>query len=194
MLPIGRGQRELIIGDPSTGKTSIAVDTVISQEYSDVISVYVMIGQKKSHVLKIIDEIKKYGDLSKTIFLVADASNSFGLQYIAPYSATAIAEYFLNRGRDVLIVYDDLTKHAEAYRSLSLLLKRPPGREAYPGDIFFIHSRLLERSAKLNQKYGGGSITALPIVETQQGRISSYIPNKPHLYNRRADISGHFAV
>jgi len=176
MLPIGRGQRELIIGDPSTGKTSIAVDTVISQKYSDVISVYVIIGQKKSHVLKIIEEIKKYGDLSKTILVVADASNSFGLQYIAPYSATAIAEYFLNRGNDVLLVYDDLTKHAEAYRSLSLLLKRPPGREAYPGDIFFIHSRLLERSAKLNQKYGGGSITAFPIVETQQGRISSYIP------------------
>jgi F-type H+-transporting ATPase subunit alpha len=176
MLPIGRGQRELIIGDPSTGKTSITVDTVISQKYSDVISIYVIIGQKKSHVLKIIEEIKTYGDLSKTIFVVADASNSFGLQYIAPYSATAIAEYFLDRGQDVLIVYDDLTKHAEAYRSLSLLLKRPPGREAYPGDIFFIHSRLLERSANLNQKYGGGSITALPIVETQQGRISSYIP------------------
>lgn len=176
MLPMGRGQRELIIGDPSTGKTSIAVDTIINQKNSDVIPIYVIIGQKKSRVLKIIEEIKTYGDFSKTIFVVADASDSFGLQYIAPYSATAIAEYFLDRGKDVLIVYDDLTKHAEAYRSLSLLLKRPPGREAYPGDIFFIHSRLLERSAKLNQKYGGGSITALPIVETQQGRISSYIP------------------
>jgi F-type H+-transporting ATPase subunit alpha len=136
----------------------------------------VAIGQNKSHILKIIEEIKTYGDPLKTIFLVADASNSLGLQYIAPYSATAIAEYFLDKGKDVLIVYDDLTKHAEAYRSLSLLLKRPQGREAYPGDIFFIHSRLLERSAKLAQKYGGGSITALPIVETQQGRISSYIP------------------
>lgn len=176
MLAIGKGQRELIIGDSSTGKSSIAIDTVINQKNSGVISIYVVIGQKKSHVLKIIEEIKKHGDLSKTIFVIADASNSLGLQFIAPYSATALAEYFLDKGNDVLIVYDDLTKHAEAYRSLSLLLKRPPGREAYPGDIFFIHSRLLERSAKLNQKNGGGSITALPIVETQQGRISSYIP------------------
>ena len=176
MLPIGRGQRELIIGDPSIGKTAVAIDTIINQKSSDVISIYVAIGQNISHILKIIEEIRKYGDFSKTIFVVADASNSFGLQYIAPYSATAIAEYFLDKGRDVLIVYDDLTKHAEAYRSLSLLLKRPPGREAFPGDIFFIHSRLLERSAKLNQKSGGGSLTALPIVETQQGRISSYIP------------------
>lgn len=176
MLPIGMGQRELIIGDPSTGKTSIAVDTIINQKESDVISIYVAIGQKKSRILKIIDEVKRYGDFSKTVFVVADASNSFGLQYIAPYSATAIAEYFFHRGKDVLIVYDDLTRHAEAYRSLSLLLKRAPGREAYPGDIFFIHSRLLERSAKIHHKYGGGSITALPIVETQQGRISSYIP------------------
>jgi F-type H+-transporting ATPase subunit alpha len=176
MFPVGRGQRELIIGDPSTGKTSIVLDTIINQKNSDVISVYVAIGQKKSRILKIIEKIKLYGDLSRTIVVVADASDSFGLQYIAPYSATAIAEYFLDRGRDVLIVYDDLTKHAEAYRSLSLLLKRPPGREAYPGDIFFIHSRLLERSANIGREYGGGSITALPIVETQQGRISSYIP------------------
>ncbi|MCC7210643.1 MAG: F0F1 ATP synthase subunit alpha [Candidatus Brocadia sp.] len=176
MLAIGKGQRELIIGDSSTGKTSIAVDTVINQKNTQVISVFVVVGQKKSQVLKILNEVKRYGDFSKTIFVIADASNSPGLQYIAPYSATAIAEYFLDKGNDVLIVYDDLTKHADAYRSLSLLLKRPPGREAYPGDIFFIHSRLLERSAKLNQKNGGGSITALPIVETQQGRISSYIP------------------
>jgi F-type H+-transporting ATPase subunit alpha len=176
MLPIGRGQRELIVGDPSTGKTSIAVDTIINQKNSDVISVYVAIGQNKSHVLNIMEEIRSYGDFSKVIFVVADATSPPGLQYLAPYSATAVAEYFLDRGRDVLIVYDDLTKHAEAYRSLSLLLKRPPGREAYPGDIFFIHSRLLERSAKLNSKYGGGSITAIPIVETLQGRISSYIP------------------
>jgi F-type H+-transporting ATPase subunit alpha len=176
MLPIGRGQRELIIGDPAIGKTSIAVDAIINQKNSDVISIYTAIGQKKSQILKVIEEVKTYGDISKTIFVIADASDSFGLQYIAPYSATAIAEYFLDRGKDVLIVYDDLTKHADAYRSLSLLLKRPPGREAYPGDIFFIHSRLLERSAKLAQAYGGGSITALPIVETQQGRISSYIP------------------
>jgi F-type H+-transporting ATPase subunit alpha len=176
MLPIGRGQRELIIGDPSTGKTSLALDAIISQKNNDVICIYTAIGQKKARILKVIDEIKRYGDLSKTICVVAGASASLGLQYIAPYSATAIAEYFLDRGNDVLIVYDDLTKHAEAYRSLSLLLRRPPGREAYPGDIFFIHSRLLERSAKLGQQYGGGSITALPIVETQQGRISSYIP------------------
>ena len=176
MIPIGRGQRELIIGDPSTGKTSLALDAIISQKNNDVICIYAAIGQKRARILKVIDEIKRYGDFSKTICVVADASASFGLQYIAPYSATAIAEYFLDRGKDVLIVYDDLTKHAEAYRSLSLLLRRPPGREAYPGDIFFLHSRLLERSAKLGRQYGGGSITALPIVETQQGRISSYIP------------------
>jgi F-type H+-transporting ATPase subunit alpha len=176
MLPIGRGQRELIIGDPSTGKTAIGVDTIANQKHSDVISIYAAIGQKKSHVSKIIEEMKTYGDFSRCVVVVADASDSLGLQYIAPYSATAVAEYFLDKGRDVLIVYDDLTRHAEAYRSLSLLLKRPPGREAYPGDIFFIHSRLLERSAKLDRKYGGGSITAIPIVETQQGRISSYIP------------------
>jgi F-type H+-transporting ATPase subunit alpha len=176
MFPIGRGQRELIIGDPSTGKTAIAIDAIISQKHNDVICIYTAIGQKKSRVLKVIEEIKKYGDFSKTICVVADASASLGFQYIAPYGATALAEYFLDRGRDVLIVYDDLTKHAEAYRSLSLLLRRPPGREAYPGDIFFIHSRLLERSAKLGREYGGGSITALPIVETQQGRIASYIP------------------
>jgi F-type H+-transporting ATPase subunit alpha len=177
MLPLGKGQRELIIGDPSSGKTSIAIDAVINQKRSDVISIYVAIGQKREHILKIIEEIKIYGDISKTIFVVADATETLGLQYIAPYSATAIAEYFLDSGKnDVLIIYDDLTKHANAYRALSLLLKRPPGREAYPGDIFYLHSRLLERSAKLNEKYGGGSITALPIVETQQGNISSYIP------------------
>ncbi len=176
MLPIGRGQRELIIGDPATGKTSIALDTIFSQRDSDVISIYVAIGQKKSRVSKTIEELKRHGDFSKTIVVVADASDTLGLQFIAPYSGTAIGEYFLDKGKDVLIVYDDLTKHAEAYRSLSLLLKRPPGREAYPGDIFFIHSRLLERSAKIEDRFGGGSITALPIVETQQGRISSYIP------------------
>jgi F-type H+/Na+-transporting ATPase subunit alpha len=176
MLPIGRGQRELIIGDSAIGKTSISVDTIINQKHSDVICIYTAIGQKKSHVLKVIEEIRTYGDFSTTIVVVADASASLGLQYIAPYSATAIAEYFLDKGRDVIVVYDDLTKHAEAYRSLSLLLKRPPGREAFPGDIFFIHARLLERAAKIGDAFGGGSITALPIVETQQGRISSYIP------------------
>jgi F-type H+-transporting ATPase subunit alpha len=176
MFPIGRGQRELIIGDPSTGKTAVALEAIISQKQSDVICIYAAIGQKKSRVLKVVEELRRYGDFAKTICVVADASASLGLQFIAPYSATAMAEYFLDRGRDVLVVYDDLTKHAEAYRSLSLLLKRPPGREAYPGDIFFLHARLLERSAKLAREYGGGSITALPIVETQQGRISSYIP------------------
>jgi len=176
MLPIGRGQRELIIGDPATGKSAIGVDAITNQKSSDVISIYLAVGQKKSHVAKIIEEIRSYGDFSRCVIVVADASDSLGLQYISPYSATAIAEYFLDRGRDVLIVYDDLTRHAEAYRSLSLLLRRPPGREAYPGDIFFIHSRLLERSAKLDRRFGGGSITSLPIVETQQGRISSYIP------------------
>ena len=176
MLPIGRGQRELIIGDPATGKTAIGIDAITNQKRSDVISVYLAIGQKKSHVSKIIEEIRTHGDISGTVIVVADASDSLGLQFMGPYSATAIAEYFMERGRDVLVVYDDLTRHAEAYRSLSLLLRRPPGREAYPGDIFFIHSRLLERSAKLAKRFGGGSITALPIVETQQGRISSYIP------------------
>jgi F-type H+-transporting ATPase subunit alpha len=176
MLPIGRGQRELIIGDPSTGKTSIAVSAVASQKRSDVISIYACIGQRKGQVRKIIEEVREYGDLSRTVFVVADASDSLGLQFIAPYSAIAIAEYFMDHGRDVLIIYDDLTKHAKAYRSISLLLKRPPGREAYPGDIFFIHSRLLERSANISGRYGGGSITALPLVETQQGRISAYIP------------------
>ena len=176
MLSIGRGQRELIIGDPATGKTSLALDAILNQKNTDVISVYVSIGQNRARVLKIIDEIKKYGDLNRTIVVSADAADSVGLQYLVPYSATAIAEYFLDRGRDVLIVYDDLSKHADAYRSLSLLLKRPPGREAYPGDIFFIHARLLERAARLHRSYGGGSITALPIIETQQGRIASYIP------------------
>lgn len=176
LLPIGKGQRQLIIGDPSSGKTAIAADAIINQKGNHVICIYVAIGQKRDHILKIIGEIKQYGDASKTVFVAADAGESLGLQYVAPYSATAIAEYFRDRGRDVLIVYDDLSKHADAYRALSLLLKRPPGREAYPGDIFYLHARLLERPGKLNERYGGGSITALPIVETQQGNISAYIP------------------
>ena len=184
MFPIGRGQRELIIGDPSTGKTSICVDAIINQKRaknkknknSDVISIYAGIGLKKTHILKIVDELKAYGDFSRTIVLAAYASDSLGMQYIAPYSAMALAEYFLDKGRDVLLVLDDLSKHAEAYRSLSLLLNRHPGREAYPGDIFFLHARLLERSARIAPQYGGGSITALPVAETLQGRISSYIP------------------
>jgi F-type H+-transporting ATPase subunit alpha len=176
MLPIGRGQRELIIGDASIGKTAIALDAIMNQKYTDVISIYVAIGQKKSDILRAIEELKEHSDFARTVVVAADASNSVGLQFIAPYSAMAIAEYFREKGRDVLIVFDDLTKHADAYRTLSLLLKRPPGREAFPGDIFYIHSRLLERSAKIRDKYGGGSITALPVIETQQGRVSSFIP------------------
>jgi len=176
MLPIGRGQRELIIGDPSTGKTAMAVEAVANQKESGVVCVYACIGQKKDQIAKAIDEVRRYGNPAGTVFVVADAADSLGLQYIAPYSATAVAEFFMDRGKDVLIVYDDLTKHAMAYRSLNLLLKRPPGREAYPGDIFFIHSRLLERAANIGGRFGGGSITALPIIETQQGGISAYIP------------------
>ena len=176
MLPIGRGQRELIIGDPSTGKTSLAVEAVSNQKGSGVLSVYCCIGQRKDRIAKVIDEVRRHGNPASTVFVVADASDSLGLQYIAPYSATAVAEFFMDRGRDVLLIYDDLTKHAMAYRSLNLLLKRPPGREAYPGDIFFIHSRLLERAANIGGRFGGGSITALPIIETQRGGISAYIP------------------
>ncbi|HHG74001.1 MAG TPA: F0F1 ATP synthase subunit alpha [Persephonella sp.] len=173
MFPIGKGQRELILGDPSTGKTSIAVDTIINQKDKNVICIYVSIGQRKQSVLDVYSVLKKYDALDYTIIVSATSDQYPGLQFLAPYSATAIGEYFLDKGKDVLIVYDDLTKHAFAYQSLSLLLKRPPGREAFPGDIFYIHSRLLERACKIKD---GGSITALPIVETQAGRISSYIP------------------
>ena len=173
MFPIGKGQRELILGDPSTGKTSIAVDTIINQKDKNVICIYVSIGQRKQSVLDVYSVLKKYDALDYTVIVSATSDQYPGLQFLAPYSATAIGEYFLDKGKDVLIVYDDLTKHAFAYQSLSLLLKRPPGREAFPGDIFYIHSRLLERACKIKD---GGSITALPIVETQAGRISSYIP------------------
>ncbi len=173
MFPIGKGQRELILGDPATGKTSIAVDTILNQKDKNVICIYTAIGQRKQNILDVYTTLKKYGGLDYTIIVSASSEQPLGLQFLAPYSATAIAEYFLDKGRDVLIVYDDLTKHAFAYQSLSLLLKRPPGREAFPGDIFYIHSRLLERACKIKD---GGSITALPIVETQAGRISSYIP------------------
>lgn len=173
MFPIGKGQRELILGDPSTGKTSIAVDTIINQRDKNVICIYVSIGQRKQSVLDVYSVLKKYDALDYTIIVSATSDQYPGLQFLAPYSATAIGEYFLDKGKDVLIIYDDLTKHAFAYQSLSLLLKRPPGREAFPGDIFYIHSRLLERACKIKD---GGSITALPIVETQAGRISSYIP------------------
>lgn len=176
MFPIGRGQRELIIGDRQTGKTSIAVDTIINQKGQNVICIYVAIGQKSSTVAKIVSTLKKNDAMDYTIVMSASASEPAPVQYIAPYAGTAIAEYFMSQGKDVLIVYDDLSKHAVAYRAMSLLLHRPPGREAYPGDVFYLHSRLLERSCRLDDVHGGGSITALPIIETQAGDISAYIP------------------
>ena len=176
MIPIGRGQRELIIGDRQTGKTSIAVDTIINQRDTDVLCVYVAIGQKNSTVAQVTETLRKADALSYTVVVSASASETAPLQYIAPYTGCAIAEYFMSKGRDVLIVYDDLSKHAVAYRALSLLIRRPPGREAYPGDVFYLHSRLLERAARIAPEYGGGSITALPIIETQAGDVSAYIP------------------
>ena len=176
MIPIGRGQRELIIGDRQTGKTAIAVDTIINQRGKDVICIYVAIGQKSSSVAQIADRLEAAGAMEYTIIVSASASESACLQYIAPYSGCAMAEYFREKGRDVLIVYDDLSKHAVAYRALSLLIRRPPGREAYPGDVFYLHSRLLERAASVAPEYGGGTITALPIIETQAGDVSAYIP------------------
>lgn len=176
MIPIGRGQRQLIIGDRQTGKTAIALDTIVNQRDKDVICVYVAIGQKASTVSQIINTLRDMGAMDYTIVVSATASDSAPMQYIAPYAGCAMAEYFMYKGKDVLIVYDDLSKHAIAYRTLSLLLRRPPGREAYPGDIFYLHSRLLERSAKLSKEKGGGSLTALPIIETQAGDISGYIP------------------
>jgi F-type H+-transporting ATPase subunit alpha len=176
MIPIGRGQRELIIGDRQTGKTAIAVDAIINQKGQDVVCIYVAVGQKESKVAKIVSELEKKEAMDHTIIVLAGASDPAALSFIAPYSGCAMAEYFMDQGKDVLIIYDDLSKHAWSYRQVSLLLRRPPGREAYPGDIFYLHSRLLERSARLNEKYGGGSITALPIIETQAGDVSAYIP------------------
>lgn len=176
MIPIGRGQRELIIGDRQTGKTEIAIDTIINQKNSDVLCIYVAIGQKSTSVVQLAGELERAGAMDYTIIVSASASESAPLQYIAPYSGCAMAEYFRQQGRDVLIVYDDLSKHAVAYRALSLLIRRPPGREAYPGDVFYLHSRLLERAACVAPEYGGGSITALPIIETQAGDVSAYIP------------------
>jgi len=176
MFPIGRGQRELIIGDRQTGKTAIAVDTIINQKGKGVICIYVAIGQKSSTVAKLVNTLDKNGALGYSIVVAATASDSSALQHIAPYAATSMAEYFMYKGKDVLIVYDDLSKHAVAYRALSLLLERSPGREAYPGDVFYLHSRLLERSSRLSDEAGGGSITALPIIETQAGDVSAYIP------------------
>lgn len=176
IIPIGRGQRELIIGDRQTGKTAIAIDTIINQKDQDVICIYVAIGQKNSTVAQLVNVLEEHGAMDYTIVVSSSASELAPLQYIAPYAGTAMAEEFMYAGKDVLIIYDDLSKHAVAYRSMSLLLRRPPGREAYPGDVFYLHSRLLERSAKLCDKLGGGSITALPIIETQAGDISAYIP------------------
>lgn len=176
MFPIGRGQRELIIGDRQTGKTSIALDTIINQKGQDMICIYVAIGQKASTVAKFVNDLKKHGAMDYTIVMASMASDLAPLQYIAPYAGTAMAEYFMHKGKDVLIVYDDLSKHAVAYRAMSLLLQRSPGREAYPGDVFYLHSRLLERSSRLDDEHGGGSITALPIIETLAGDLSAYIP------------------
>ncbi|MBR4343107.1 MAG: F0F1 ATP synthase subunit alpha [Lachnospiraceae bacterium] len=176
MFPIGRGQRELIIGDRQTGKTSVAIDTILNQKGKDVVCVYVAISQKASSVAKVVNILKKNGAMDYTVIVSSPASDAASLQYIAPYSGCAVAEYFMNHGRDTLIIYDDLSKHAVAYRTISLLLERAPGREAYPGDVFYLHSRLLERSAQLSDEKGGGSMTALPIVETQAGDVSAYIP------------------
>ncbi|MDR1363315.1 MAG: F0F1 ATP synthase subunit alpha [Spirochaetaceae bacterium] len=176
MIPIGRGQRELIIGDRQTGKTAIAIDAIANQKGKDIYCVYCAIGQKSSAVAAILENLEKMGAMNYTFVVLASAADSAALQYLAPYSAVSMAEYFMHQGKDVLIVYDDLSKHAVAYRTISLLLRRPPGREAFPGDVFYLHSRLLERAAKLSAEKGGGSITALPIVETQAGDISSYIP------------------
>ncbi len=176
LVPIGRGQRELIIGDRQTGKTSIAIDTILNQANQNVICIYVAIGQKESTVSNVYETLKAHNAMKYSIIVSASASNPAPLLYLAPYSGVSLAEYFMFQGKDVLIVYDDLSKHAVAYREMSLLLHRPPGREAYPGDVFYLHSRLLERAAKLSDKLGGGSITALPIIETQAGDISAYIP------------------
>ncbi len=176
MIPIGRGQRELIIGDRQTGKTTIAVDTILNQKGKDVICIYVAIGQKRSTVASLVEDLEAGGAMDYTIVVAATASEASPLQYIAPYTGCSIGEYFMQQGKHVLIIYDDLSKHAVAYRALSLLIRRPPGREAYPGDVFYLHSRLLERAAKLDEAHGGGSLTALPIIETQAGDVSAYIP------------------
>ena len=176
MFPIGRGQRELIIGDRQTGKTALAVDTILNQKGQDVICIYVAIGQKASTIAKIVNTLTKYGAMDYSIIVSATASDSAPLQYIAPYTGAAIGEHFMDEGKDVLIVYDDLSKQAQAYRAISLLLHRPPGREAYPGDVFYLHSRLLERACRRDEAFGGGSMTALPIIETQAGDVSAYIP------------------
>ena len=176
LVPIGRGQRELIIGDRQTGKTAVAIDTILNQKGKDIICIYVAIGQRESKTAQIYRNLKAAGAMDYSIIVTAPSASSAVMQFLAPYAGVALGEYFMDKGRDVLVVYDDLSKHAVAYREMSLLLRRPPGREAYPGDVFYLHSRLLERAAKLNEKYGGGSITALPIIETQAGDVSAYIP------------------
>ena len=176
LIPVGRGQRELIIGDRQTGKTAVAIDTIINQKGQDVTCIYVAIGQKESKIARIVAELTKSGAMDYTAVVVAGASDPAALSFIAPYTGCALGEYFMDQGKDVLVIYDDLSKHAVAYRQISLILRRPPGREAYPGDVFYLHSRLLERSAKLSKEYGGGSLTALPIIETQAGDVSAYIP------------------
>lgn len=176
LIPIGRGQRELIIGDRGTGKTTIAIDTILNQKKENMICIYCSIGQKTSKTASLVNLLKKRGAMDYTVVVSASASDPASMQYLAPYSATAIAEYFMDKGKDVLVVYDDLTKHAWAYRQISLILRRPAGREAYPGDVFYLHSRLLERACRIDEKYGGGSITALPIIETLEGDLSTYIP------------------
>lgn len=176
LVPIGRGQRELIIGDRQTGKTAIAIDTIINQKGQDVVCIYVAIGQKQAKIMRVVNELEKAGAMAYTTVVMASAADTASLQYLAPYAGVTLAEYFMEQGKDVLVVYDDLSKHAAAYREISLLLRRPPGREAYPGDVFYIHSRLLERACRRNAEHGGGSITALPIIETQGGDVSAYIP------------------
>ncbi len=176
MIPVGRGQRELIIGDRQTGKTAVAIDTILNQKGQDMICIYVAIGQKRSKVSRLMEVLKKQGAMDYTVIVSASASESAAMSYVAPYAATALAEYFMDQKKDVLVVYDDLSKHAVSYREISLLLRRPPGREAYPGDVFYLHSRLLERSCRRNEEAGGGSITSLPIIETQAGDVSAYIP------------------
>jgi len=176
MIPIGRGQRELIIGDRQTGKTAIAIDTILNQKDQDVICIYVSIGQKESKLARLVEQLRQAGALDYTVVVDAGVSEAAAYSYIAPYAGAAIGEYFMSKGKDALVIYDDLSKHAVAYRQISLILRRPPGREAFPGDVFYLHSRLLERAAKLNPEYGGGSLTALPIIETQAGDSSAYIP------------------
>jgi len=189
MIPIGRGQRELIIGDRSTGKTAVALDTIINQKGGDLICIYVAIGQKASKVAQVVAKLEEHGAMEHTIVVAANSSESVALQYLAPFSGCAMGEEFMEQGKDALVVYDDLSKHGWAYRQMSLLLRRPPGREAYPGDVFYLHSRLLERAAKLSKELGGGSLTALPIIETQAGGSRLY-PHQRYFHHRRSDLSG----